>query len=124
MADITRISTAKAQRVDYELRQGMTWEPGTITCDIAGTPINFTGYTASMEIRNRQSNTAALTLATGGNGITMSSAGVITITATAAQTLALEATEYEYELIVTYPNAKVFTFIEGVITVVPKKTQV
>lgn len=77
-----------------------------------------------MEIRNRQSNTAALTLATGGNGITMSSAGVITITATAAQTLALEATEYEYELIVTYPNAKVFTFIEGVITVVPKKTQV
>jgi len=102
-------------KVDYELWQGNTFEPGTITATISGTPINFTGYTASMPIKNANSGAVALTL-TNGSGITLSSVGVITITMTAVQTAALNG-EYKYGLEITDTSSKKRTYTEGTITV-------
>lgn len=106
--------------VNYELWQGDTFEPGTITATISGTPINFTGYTAKMEIRNAISNDVVLTLQQG-SGITLSAAGVITIVMTAAQTSALIG-EYKYDLEITDVSAKKRTYTVGIITVTADTT--
>ena len=106
--------------VHYELWRGDTWQPGTITASINGTPINFTGYTSKMEIRNKISGELALTL-TSGDGITMSSVGVITISMTAAQTNALLG-RYKYDLEVTAADSTKKTYTYGTITVMEDNT--
>jgi len=117
MATIVSILPAK---VDYEIWQGDTWEPGTITATISGTPINFTGYTAKMEIRNAISNDVALTLQNG-SGITLSSVGVITIVMTATQTSGLIG-DYKYDLQITDTGSKKRTYTNGFITVLADST--
>ena len=120
MSTIISILPAK---VDYELWQGDTWEPGTITASISGTPINLTGYTAKMEIRNINSGSVVLTLTSPSSGIAMTSLGVITITMTAAQTNALWG-EYAYDLQITQTSSgAIRTYTYGVITVSADKTE-
>jgi hypothetical protein len=110
------------QNIDYELWQGDTWAPGTITATVSGTPINFTGYTATMEIRNAISNDVALTLtSTPAAGITLTSLGVITITMTATQTNALLG-EYSYDLQITSPTSVIKTYTYGTISVLQDNT--
>lgn len=105
------------QNIDYELWQGDTFAPGTITATVSGTPINFTGYAATMEIRNAISNDVSLTLtSTPAAGITLTSLGVITITLTAAQTNALLG-EYNYDLQITNASNEIRTYTYGAITV-------
>ncbi len=105
------------QQIDYEVWQGDTWLPGTITASLNGTPINFTGYSAKMEIRHAISREIVLTLtSTPAFGITLSSAGVITLSMTAAQTSALLG-EYVYDLQITYPSGTIRTYTYGTITV-------
>lgn len=106
--------------VNYEIWQGDTFEPGTITATISSTPVNFTGYTAKMEIRNAISNDVVLTLQNG-SGITLSSIGVITIVMTAAQTSVLIG-EYKYDLEITDTLSKKRTYTSGVITVAADTT--
>lgn len=85
-------------QIDYEVWQGDTWTPGTITATLSGTPINFTGYTATMEIRNAISNDVAVTLtSTPAAGIVLTSLGVITVSMTATQTNGLLG-RYSYDL--------------------------
>lgn len=117
MATIVSILPAK---VDYELWQGDTWEPGTITASISGTVINFTGYTAKMEIRNAISNDVILTLQNG-SGITLSTLGVITIVMTAVQTSALIG-DYKYDLQITDTSSKKRTYTYGTIGVTADTT--
>lgn len=120
MATIISILPSK---VYYELWQGDTWEPGTITASISGTPIDFTGYTAKMEIRNINSGDVAVTLTSPSGGITMSSIGVIAITMTAVQTNTLLG-EYAYDLQITHTATGVIrTYTSGVITVISDKTE-
>jgi hypothetical protein len=105
------------QQIDYEVYQGDTWLPGTITAKLSGTPIDFTGYTAKMEIRHAISREIVLTLtSTPAAGITISSVGVITLSMTAAQTSALLG-EYSYDLQITYPSGIIKTYTFGTITV-------
>jgi hypothetical protein len=104
------------QNIDYEVWQGDTFAPGIITADISGTPINFTGYSAKIELRGLITGDVALTLTSPSSGITLSSAGVITITMTAAQTDALLG-DYKYDLQITSPTAAIRTYTFGVISV-------
>ena len=120
MSTVISILPAK---VDYEFWQGDTWEPGTITASMAGTPINLTGYTAKMEIRSVYSGGVILTLTSPSSGIAMTSLGVITITLTAAQTNALLG-EYAYDLQITQTSTgAIRTYTYGVITVTADKTE-
>lgn len=102
-------------RVDYELWQGDTWEPGTIAVTVSGTALNLTGYTARMDIKSAVTNTTALTL-TNGSGITMTSGGIITLAMTAAQTNDLSG-EYTYDLQITDTSSKKRTYTYGIINV-------
>ena len=109
------------ERYDYEFWQGDTFAPGTLTASVSGTPINFTGYSAKIEIRNAISDELVLTLTSPSSGITLSSAGVITITMTAAQTSPLIG-QYNYDLQITDPNSLVCTYTFGTMTVVSDST--
>ena len=109
----TIISNLPTQ-IDYEVWQGDTWNPGTITATLSGTPIDFTGYTATMEIRNGISNDVAVTL-TNSSGIILTSLGVITISMTATQTNGLLG-RYNYDLQMT-TGSTIRTYTYGTIEV-------
>lgn len=103
-------------QIDYEIWQGDTWTPGTITATLSGTPINFTGWTATMEIRNAISNDVALTLtSTPSAGISLTSLGVITLAMTATQTSGLLG-RYSYDLEMTN-GATIRTYTYGTIEI-------
>lgn len=80
--------------------QGATFTRTITWKDNAGSPINLTGYTARMQVRDDYSSTSAvLTLTTENGGITLGgSAGTIVLTATATATAALTDGDYVYDL--------------------------
>jgi hypothetical protein len=104
------------QQINYDVWQGDTWAPGTITATEGGVGVNFTGWSAKMEIRNAISNDVALTLTSPSSGISLNSSGVITLTMTAAQTNDLLG-EYKYDLQLTNPSNQIKTYTYGTITV-------
>lgn len=85
---------------NFTMDQGSTWTISLVYNDSDGNPINLTGYTAKMQLRRKfDSATAALTLATGGQGIVITGGtGTIDITATDEQTGAIDAGLYVYDL--------------------------
>ncbi len=109
------------QYQDFEIWKGDDFTQ-VITATISSTPVNFTGYTLRMSIRNSTTNEVALTLATGGSGITATSLGVITITMTAAQTDALTNKDYKYDLEVNNGSGVIKTYLYGPIAVLTDTT--
>jgi len=118
--------------LNYIHKRGDTWEPDPITAYdggeivggvlVGGTPRNFTNYTGRMQIKTGLSGDVIQTLSTGGNGITLSSAGVITLTMTPAQTAAIQPGEYKYDLQTTSPSGAIKTWVEGTFNIVPDIT--
>lgn len=104
------------QQIDYDIWQGDTWAPGTITATVSGVGVDFTGYTAKMEIRNAISNDVAVTLTSPSSGISLNSSGVITLSMTSTQTNGLLG-EYKYDLQITSTLNVIRTYTFGTITV-------
>lgn len=103
--------------------QGATLDK-TFTVSANGTAINWTGYTAKLQVRQYTdtSKPAVLTLATGGQGITtLTSDGKIIIQATATQTGAITAGNYVYDLELT-SGSYVVRILQGRFTVDPQVT--
>ena len=79
-----------------------------------GTPVDFTGYTAKLQLRYSFSDVApALSLASSGLGITLNNAGLISCHATAAQTATLVAQIYNMGVEVISPSGVISTIIEN-----------
>ena len=72
----------------------------TFTATQGGTAINWTGYTARMQVRNSSDATATLlSLTTGGSGITLGgTAGTIAVAITSTQSAAIASGAYAYDL--------------------------
>lgn len=104
------------QQIDYEIWQGDTWTPGTITAKVNNQVIDFTGYAAKMEIRNAISNEVILTLTSPSSGIALTDQGIITLSMTSTQTNSLNG-QYIYDLQVISPTGNIRTYIFGSITV-------
>lgn len=105
--------------------QGATWSVVVTYKDSTGTPINLTGYTAAMQVRQQyNSDTAELTLTSPSNGIVITPlTGVVTITMTALQTAALAEGYYVYDVELTAGSYK-DRLIQGQLTVAPEVTRV
>ena len=126
----TEIQTTPAV-INYVHKKGDDWAPDTITVYdggeivngalVGGTPRNFTGYTGRLQIRTVLSNDIIITL-TNGAGITLSSLGVITLTMTAAQTAAIAAGDYKFDMQTTSGAGVIKTWIEGSFTIVTDVT--
>ena len=96
----------------------LTWKQSN------GTPVNLTGYTARMQVRDHYaSSSSVLTLTTENGGITLGgAAGTITLAATATATAALTADTYVYDLELV-DGATVTRLVQGQFTVNPEVTK-
>lgn len=112
MAELTIIPGT----LDITASQGKTWTIAITVRDSAGTLINFTGYQAKWQIRAKPASNLILEL-TNGSGITLTSSGVITITASAAQTAAIPASNYQHEIELTEPAGTIPPFLAGTLNV-------
>lgn len=105
--------------LDIIASQGKTWAITITARDANNNLVDFSGYSAQWHVRQNASDTnAILSLATSGSGITMSSLGVITITASATQTAAIPASSYLHELEITDPSGNKPPFLAGNLKVV------
>ena len=104
--------------------QGSVWSVVLVYTDSNNVPVNLTGFTAAMQLRqNYNSDTAALTLTTANGGITIVGAtGTVTISATATQTGALDPGFYVYDLELI-SGANISRLIQGQLTVAEQVTR-
>jgi hypothetical protein len=110
---------------NFTIDQGSQYTTQIIWADSSGNPIDLTGYTASMQLREQSSspNPAALTLTSSNGGITIVPvAGEMDILMTTAQTGALDARFYVYDLEIALSGV-VTRIIQGQITVSAQVTQ-
>lgn len=97
-----------------------------ISGGIATVPINLTGYTAALQIRSLPEDpTAVLSLATGGNGITIPTPtdGTVVVQATAAQTRAIIPGTYYYDIEITSTGGIVYRLAQGQVVVSAEVTR-
>lgn len=108
-----------AERYNVLIDQGSTYTLALTYKDSNGTAINLTGYTAAMQVRDTvNSATTVLSLSSPSNGIVITGAtGLINITITAAQTTALIANTYVYDLEITSGSGVVTRLIQGSVIV-------
>ena len=105
--------------------QGATYQLVVVYKDDNDAPINLTGFTAFMQLReNYDSAVADLTLSTANGGISINGAlGQITVTATATQTGALTSDFYLYDLELVN-GSTVIRLLQGQFTVNSEVTRV
>jgi len=83
---------------NFTLYQGADWDR-TFTITQSGTALNLTGYTARMQVREAADSTAYLLNLTSGTGITLGgTAGSVAVAITSAQSSAIDAGSYAYDL--------------------------
>ena len=106
--------------------QGATFQLTVVYKDDAGLPINLTGYTAALQVRqNYYDTTALLTLTSPSAGIVITGAtGTIAITMTDVQTGSLDEGFYVYDLEISSSGGTVTRLIQGQFTVSPEVTRV
>lgn len=102
---------------NFTCYQGATLDK-TFTVTSNGSPVNWTGYTGKLQVRQyvNTADTAVLTL-TSGSGITpLTNDGKVIITITAAQSGAIAAGNYVYDLELT-SGTTVVRLLQGRFTV-------
>jgi len=93
--------------------QGADWDR-TFTVTQGGSALNLSGYTAAMQVRSAADSTAYLVSLSNGSGITLGgTAGTIAVAITAAQSSAINAGSYAYDLEITSSGGQVTRLLEG-----------
>ena len=99
---------------DITIEQGATFQMNLTWKDSTGSPVNITGYSARMQVReNYESESTLVSLTSSGGDIVLGGALgtiAITITASATQSLQLEEAVYDLELV---SGATVTRLIQG-----------
>lgn len=99
--NLQNVSIATATASSFTITNGATGI--YISGGLATSAVNLTGASAALQLRSLPSSpTAVLSLATGGNGITITgAAGQVGVHATAAQTTNIDPGVYYYDLEIT-----------------------
>lgn len=104
--------------LDIKAAQGKTWTMVITVRDGLGNLKDLTGYAARWQVRaTAGASKPVLSLSSEEAGITLSSAGLMTITATAAQTRTIPASNYVHEIELTEPGGAIPPFLAGKLTV-------
>lgn len=106
--------------------QGATFTLQVTYKNSAGAPINLTGYTAALQVRqNYYDDTALVSLTSPSNGIVITGAtGTIDITMSSGQTGSLDEGIYVYDLEINSGGGTITRLIQGQFTVSPEVTRV
>ena len=95
----------------------------TFTVTQGGSALNLTGYTSAMQIREAADSTADLLSLTSGSGITLGgTAGTIAVAITSAQSSALSAGSYAYDLELI-AGSQITRLLQGSVNVVGNVTR-
>lgn len=90
----------------------------TFTVTQASTALNLTGYTSAMQVRTAADSTAYLVSLVNGTGITLGgTAGTILVALTSAQSSAISAGSYAYDLEITSGAGEVTRLLQGAFNV-------
>ena len=96
----------------------------TFTVTQNGTALNFTGYLARMQVREAADSTAYLLSLTNGSGITLGgTAGTIAVAITNAQSSAISAGSYAYDLELVAGAGTITRLLQGAFTVIGNVTR-
>ena len=87
-------------------------------------PVNLTGYTADMQVRQFTDSAILVELSTTNGRIVITPAlGQVALTLTAAQTAALTSGNYQYDLNLTSPDGIVYKILQGAFVILDSVTQ-
>ena len=87
-------------------------------------PVNLTGYTAIMQVRQFTDSAVLVELSTTNGRIVITPAlGQVALTLTAAQTAALASGNYQYDLNLTSPAGIVYKILQGAFVILDSVTQ-
>lgn len=108
-----------AAQYDFTIEQGATFVRSFVWKADDGTPVNLTGYTARMQVRQGYSAQDALLEATTENGRLqiVGASGQVTLTLTAEDTGAIDWRRGRYDLELVAPDGTVKRLVEGVISI-------
>ena len=107
--------------LNLQIDQGSTFSKQITVYQTDGTTLqDLTGYTVASQVRKNYTSTNYTTINATNNDPTN---GVIVMSLTAAQTAALKAGRYVYDLQITAADGTVSRTIEGIITIKPEVTK-
>lgn len=114
-----------AGKYNITIEQGATFVLPITWKDGNDTPVNLTGYTARMQVRQfKDSPTALVNLTTENAGIVLGGAlGTVTVTITATATAALPAVEGFYDLELIASTGTVVRLLQGAATISKEVTR-
>ena len=96
----------------------------TFTITQSGTALNLTGFTSAMQVREAADSTAYLLSLTSGTGITLGgTAGTIAVAITSAQSSAIAAGSYAYDLEIIAGAGSVTRLLQGSFNVIGNVTR-
>lgn len=109
--------------VHFVCPQGTTFRR-TLTYTLDNTPIDLSGYSARLQVREAHYSTEPLVSLISGSGITIGgSAGTIDILINSLATSGLPAGTHVYDLEIISPSNNVDRLVEGNFTVTPEVTR-
>lgn len=118
--------------LNLTMYQGASWDytfTWTTTAGTVTTPVNLTGYSARMQVRETQASTATILSLTSGSGITLGgTAGTILLEASATTTAGVAAssspqTVYVWDIELVSGAGYVTRLLEGNFFVDPEVTR-
>lgn len=107
-----------AQKVNIVIDQGTTFSATYEFTDDNGDPIDFSTYTGAAQMRKSYSTSTYYPFT-----VNLTSAGIATLTMSAANTSVITAGRYVYDLEVTDQNSVTSRLVEGIVTVTPQVTR-
>lgn len=114
-----------AGKIDLTIDKGATYRKTFFWKDSAGVPIDLTGYTARMQIReNYSSNTLIAELTTENGGITITPLeGKIELFLSDTDTTALTQSKGVYDIELLAPGGDVIKFLRGYVSILQEVTK-
>jgi hypothetical protein len=108
---------------NIECPQGVTFDK-TFTISISGVPMNLTGYTAAMQVRETYDSSSTLLSLTNGSGITLGgTAGTIALLVASTATAAIAEGFYSYDLEIVSGGGVTDRLLQGKFVVTPQVTK-
>ena len=114
-----------AGKYDIVIEQGADFSYNVTWNDQTGAPVNLTGYSAAMMVRNSYNDASPiLSLTSAGGQITLGgAAGTIAISASNTLTAALPASNGFYDLELTSAGGTITRLMQGKVTITPQVTK-
>jgi len=103
--------------------QGATFDR-TFTISVSGTPMNLTGYSAAMQVRETYDSSTPTISLTNGSGITLGgTAGTIAVLISSTASAAITEGFYQYDLEITSGGGVKDRILQGKFVVTPEVTR-